>query len=62
MDERGGKLEDMEHNSAAVQADGNKVLKLEHLFGFPPSTIIQADHTTCMFVLQAIDGALKISS
>lgn len=62
LDERGGKLEDMEHNSAAVQADGNKVLKLEHLFGFPPSTIIQADHTTCMFVLQAIDGALKISS
>lgn len=36
LDERGGKLEDMEHNSAAVQADGNKVLKLEHLFGFSP--------------------------
>lgn len=26
LDEKGGKLKDMEHNSAAVQADSNKVL------------------------------------
>lgn len=39
-----------------------KFLSWNICLAFPPSTIIQADHTTCMFVLQAIDGALKISS